>query len=296
VLTPKAPEDVRSVIHVRRASTAARVLHRSLRTRGLRGTLKRFRRLIARRGELKRQAREDQIFDRERGVDTATWVHVPELDTTSANLEHAMRYQPSGVAEFELLMGKLEIDHRDFTFVDYGSGKGRVLMLAAGYPFKRIVGIEFAESLHEIAVENIATLGPDASHIEAMLMDATEYEPPPDPLVLYFFSPFSAQILRQVLARVLASLERKPRAAYIVLTGPPSLAEAVEDLGFERRDVEELGWRTRGVFSGPSGPGTAGRMQPGNTPLEARSATSRSAALRRAKRPAPRAPSSGSSR
>jgi hypothetical protein len=198
---------VHNVMHVKRVATAASLVRRSVRTKGLGGTLQRLRRIVAHRGELRQQAREDRIFDREHGVDTAAWVHVPELDTRSANVEHAMRYQPSDVEEFALLMGKLEIEHQQFTFVDYGSGKGRVLMLAAGYPFERIVGVEFAESLHEIALENIATLGADASRIEPMLMDATEFEPPHNPLVLYFFSPFSAQILRQVLTRVVASLE-----------------------------------------------------------------------------------------
>jgi len=200
------------------------------------------------RSAARRKARVDRVFDEERGVDTATWVRVPELDTSSANLEHAVRYEPSSIEEFQLLMNKLKIDHADFTFVDYGSGKGRVLMLAAEYPFKRILGVEFAESLDHIAQENIATLGADAQRIETFLMDATEFDPPPEPLVLYFFHPFGVPALRRVLDRVLASLERDPRPAYVVMTGPPELAETVMQSGFEKVDVDELGWMTRGVF------------------------------------------------
>ena len=82
--------------------------------------------------------------------------------TDSPNRQFAVRYQPSSVEEFGRLMGKLDVDHREFVFVDYGSGKGRVLMLAADYPFKRIVGVEFSPPLDRIARENIATLGADA--------------------------------------------------------------------------------------------------------------------------------------
>ena len=66
-------------------------------------------------------------------------------------------------------MGKLDVDHREFSFVDYGSGKGRVLMLAAAYPFRRILGVEFSESLDRVARDNIATLGADAGRVETVV-------------------------------------------------------------------------------------------------------------------------------
>jgi len=44
---------------------------------------------------------------------------------------------------------------RDFTFIDLGSGKGRVLLMASDYPFKRIIGVEFMPELHRAAQENV---------------------------------------------------------------------------------------------------------------------------------------------
>jgi hypothetical protein len=46
---------------------------------------------------------------------------------------------------------KLKIDPRDFTFTDFGSGEGRVLLIAAGLPFRAVVGVEFSAELNEIA-------------------------------------------------------------------------------------------------------------------------------------------------
>lgn len=232
-----------------RPATAFKLLRVSLSARGLRGTLWMMHRRLKQRPERWRRSRADKAFDTARGVETASWVRVPDLDTSSAYREHAVRYEPSSVAEFELLMRKLEIDPSEYTFVDYGSGKGRVLILAADYPFKRIVGVEFAESLHEIARENVATLGDDASRVETIHLDATEFDPPRGPLVLYFFHPFEGPALEQVLARVVSSLELDPRPAYVVLTGPSSFARVVEANGFKRVDVEEAGWMTRGVFA-----------------------------------------------
>jgi hypothetical protein len=79
-------------------------------------------------------------------------------------------------------------------------------------------------------------------------MDAVDFDPPEEPLVLYFFNPFAPPVLREVLARVQASLDRRPRPAYVVVTAPPELAETIEETGFEPIDVERLGWLTRGVF------------------------------------------------
>jgi hypothetical protein len=45
-----------------------------------------------------------------------------------------------------------------------------------------------------------------------------------------------------------------------VITGPPELSEVVEEAGFERVDVDELGWLTRGVFTAPATLTSAGRM------------------------------------
>lgn len=231
------------------ARAAVRVLVDSLRRRGLRGTLARFVRALRARRASRSRAAADRGFDASRQVDTAAWVRVPDLVTDSANRSHAVRYQPSSAEEFDRLLGKLDVDHRDFAFVDYGAGKGKVLLLAAAYPFARIVGVEFSPPLVEVARENVATLGADAARVELVLADATDFEPPPEPLVLYFFNPFDVTVLQPVLARVAASVHERPRPAYIVLTGPPELAAAVEEAGFEPLDVERLGWLTRGVFA-----------------------------------------------
>jgi SAM-dependent methyltransferase len=226
----------------------ARVLLHTLRRRGVRATIGLVVRSVRSWGVDRRRTAADRAFDRQHGVETASWVRRVDLVTESPNQPYAGRYQASGVAEFEELMGKLDIDHAQFSFVDYGCGKGKVLLLAAAYPFKRIVGVEFSPPLARIAAENVATLGDDAERVETIVADATEYAPPPEPLVLYFFNPFSAPVLRGVLARVEESLAASPRPVYIVLDATPELAEVVEAAGYASGDVDRTRWRIRGVF------------------------------------------------
>ena len=48
----------------------------------------------------------------------------------------------------------MNIEHDRFTFVDFGAGKGRVLMMACEYPFKQVIGVELSRKLHATASRN----------------------------------------------------------------------------------------------------------------------------------------------
>src|SRR5207302_3353759 len=86
------------------------------------------------------------------------------VDTTSATVglrTHLLGvlaggpYQPSDPSLFHETIRNLNIDYRQFEFVDLGSGKGRALLMAADYPFRRIIGVELMLEFHNIAQENI---------------------------------------------------------------------------------------------------------------------------------------------
>ena len=72
-------------------------------------------------------------------------------------------YQPTEPELFREMMGALPIELERFTFVDIGSGKGRTLLMASEFPFKRIVGVELMEELHRAAEENLRAYGAVAS-------------------------------------------------------------------------------------------------------------------------------------
>jgi hypothetical protein len=108
-------------------------------------------RLIARR----RNAVQAK-FDREFNVDTAGIISLADLDVDAPNWIHGENYGPTSRATFEAIMAALPIDVSNFTFVDFGSGKGAVLLYALAFPFKEIIGVEFSSYLHKCAESNIA--------------------------------------------------------------------------------------------------------------------------------------------
>lgn len=136
-------------------------------------------------------------------------------------------YQPTDPASFREMMAALPIDLRDFTFIDIGSGKGRTLLMASEYPFRKIIGVELIAELHRAAEENVAQYRSSTDHaasdrsvIEAVCMDARDFAFPETSLVVYLFNPLPEAGLRRVIHHLLQAWEQKPRPIWIVYHNP----------------------------------------------------------------------------
>lgn len=119
------------------------------------------------------------------------------------------------------LIGSLDIAFTDYTFIDFGSGKGRVLLVASQFPFQKIIGVEFVPELHEIAEKNIHIYKSNqqkCNNISSVCMDAVEFCIPETPIVLHFYHPFKSEskILSKVLNNIKKSLVEKPRPVWII--------------------------------------------------------------------------------
>jgi SAM-dependent methyltransferase len=132
-------------------------------------------------------------------------------------------YQPTEPTLFQEMMANLPIAFDQFTFVDLGSGKGRTLLMASEYPFRKIVGVELIAELHRAAEENIRayhSATQSCSKIEAICADACEFVFPETPLVLYLFNPLPGSGLRRVMVNVEKSLTANPRPVYVLYHNP----------------------------------------------------------------------------
>jgi SAM-dependent methyltransferase len=155
-------------------------------------------------------------------------------------------YQPTEPAAFHEMLNTLQqspapyqavLNFRDFTFIDLGSGKGRTLLMASDYPFRRIVGVELLPSLHEIARQNFGQYKSDTQKcfaLESICADATAFPLPDDPLIIYLFNPFPETGMRQVFANLAQSMREHPRPVY-VLYHNPLLEHVLTESGFLRK-------------------------------------------------------------
>jgi SAM-dependent methyltransferase len=140
-------------------------------------------------------------------------------------------YQPTEPAAFHEMLGGLQktlteggtSGLRDFTFVDLGSGKGRTLLMASDYPFRRIVGVELLPALDQIARENLRNYNSESQKcfvLESICANAAEFTFPAEPLVVYLFNPFPEAVLRKVMANLQRSLRDHPRQVYVLYHNP----------------------------------------------------------------------------
>lgn len=173
------------------------------------------------------------------------WEH--RVDTTSGTVGWRVRllglfhspYQPTDPALFCEMMASLAIEFEQFSFLDLGSGKGRTLLMASDYPFRRIVGVELVPELHRVAQENLAryrSARQKCFRLEAICRDAADFPFPIEPLVIYLFDPLPRSGLKRVVAELEASLRAHPREVFVLYHNPLLERTLRESTALARRD------------------------------------------------------------
>lgn len=162
-------------------------------------------------------------FDATFGVETNIPLENWEIEeSTDYTLKHNSRYSPTPVRTIRRVLAEIPIPPENTAFVDFGSGKGRVLLAASELPFKRVIGVDYSSTLCATARDNIARYSSrrrQTLSIDVLCQDATLVPIPHDAGCFYFYEPFSAAVTEVVLHNIEESLRRQPREAAICLVG-----------------------------------------------------------------------------
>ena len=213
--------------------TLSRKLRKSLAQRGVAATAQRFvtkpleiARMCVREMSAahRRCRREETEFDRQMHVETGASADPGWLaKISSANWMHGVGYTPVPMCYGTSILAGLDICFEDYVFIDVGAGKGRMLFLASEFPFRRIIGVEYSPDLHATLEQNLHTYRNPAQRcgdLQGVLQDATQFDLPLVPLVLFFHHPFDEPVFRQVVARIERSLDETPREILVVYFDP----------------------------------------------------------------------------
>jgi predicted RNA methylase len=178
------------------------------------------------------RAIESWWWDVAHRVSTRRPVSLAHLNLPGTNAPHAVAYEASATACLPRVLTDLDLDCRSFCFVDLGAGKGRTMLLASAFAFRRIVGVELSPSLAEAARRNCVSFTSwrqVCRAFDVVTGDAAEFTFPDGPLVVYMFNPFGAAIVRRVVTNLVASLDASPRDAVLIYHNPLH-EDAVEQL------------------------------------------------------------------
>jgi SAM-dependent methyltransferase len=183
----------------------------SLKTRGWRGTYGSVARVVV-----------DLCFDLRYGTETVRWVDMNSLRLESERKKVGFSYIPSPVGPLRALLLKLDLP-KDGVFIDLGSGKGRVLLIAAQSGFQKIIGVEFSPELCQIARENVKAFLKKTritARLEIIESDAATFQIDRECNVIFMYHPFEKVVLDQVLANLRSSLSQFPRKIWVIYHNP----------------------------------------------------------------------------
>jgi hypothetical protein len=166
-------------------------------------------------------------WDRRRGVQTVGEILLKDLVYDSPSREHALYYAPISVWTNREIMGGLRtlgVRPSEFTFVDFGCGKGRVLLMALEAGFRQIHGIEIVPELAHLASENLRSYrgrGP-RQRVTVHCTDAATFPIPAGSGVEFLNNPFTGPVLDAVAENIRRSFEESPRPMFVVHIWVPS--------------------------------------------------------------------------
>lgn len=174
----------------------------------------------------------NNYHDRRLGIETSGMVRLAEL---GIDREDSVEYTPIGYSAIHHALKRIPISATNISFLDFGSGKGRVIAVAATHPYRKVLGVEISADLNNLARVNIGRMRHrKAEHVEIIQSDAADFVVPGDVNVIFLFNPFFGKTLKKVVDNVLASYTARPRLVYIIFFNKIHFEQIIKDAGHER--------------------------------------------------------------
>jgi len=176
----------------------------------------------------------DHAFDLWYGIDSAGDIPLDGFTPVGSHVADATYYSAGDPVVLRRALSSLQLDFSRYTFIDLGSGKGRIVLIAALLPFRRVVGVEFVKEFHEIALANLRRWRASQllwGKVTLRCEDAATFEFPPDSLVVYLFNPFDGRLVAKVMGNLAASIRERPRDVVILYVNPKQEKVVLETRG-----------------------------------------------------------------
>jgi SAM-dependent methyltransferase len=123
---------------------------------------------------------------------------------------------------FAEMIKHVSVEKKTSVFLDFGSGKGRAILLATQHGFTKMIGVEISSEFCAVARENFAKYlkyNPE-SFIEVYCADAGTFEVPIEVNIAFLYNPFGPEVILLMLDRIAESIACSPRKFYVIYLHP----------------------------------------------------------------------------
>ena len=156
-------------------------------------------------------------------VNTIKPVSLEALTIAEGDISKSSPYEALNFYILETLLDNFrKLFPHEKSIIDIGSGKGRVMVVAAHYGFKNITGVDFARELCAAAERNI-------NKIKSQFRDTTftiyckdilNYTIDKGDKVFFLYNPFNKEIMEKLIEKIDRSVNQHPRTIYIIYANP----------------------------------------------------------------------------
>ena len=169
-------------------------------------------------------------FDTQFGVDTSGYIGARELVTKHAHDAFNNGYSAIAPSVFREAMRRWQktlspsrAQIEAHSFVDVGTGKGRPVLMASEFPFRKVIGVEINPALVTIAQWNVEKWRREhrsSAPMRVVCADAASFRWPRTPLLIYLYNPFERELVERLISRLRAAFTREPHPLDILYVNP----------------------------------------------------------------------------
>ncbi len=142
----------------------------------------------------------DGFFDFKFNIETKQSIG---QENRATPLQDSLEYVGPRYTQLISVFSKSSIDYSNSVLLEIGCGKGRAIAVAATHEFKKIIGIDYDESLVALAEKNLNQMRfKKTNNIVIQHQNATLCKIPNDINVIYLFNPFIGETLKEALENI----------------------------------------------------------------------------------------------
>jgi SAM-dependent methyltransferase len=177
------------------------------------------------------------------GIQTTGADELKHLAKRGIDIAHATIYMPASYDLLEKIFDNLNGTNPEH-LLDLGSGKGRIMAVAATHGIRKLTGLDISKKLCDAARNNMQKITARIPGLKYKIYnnDAFYFQIPDDVDCIIMFNPFDGVIMSGVILNINESLERKPRPLKIIYINPQEKQLFTEDNWREIFHTKTLGY------------------------------------------------------